>query len=70
MQEQREFLTVREFGELIGVKEARANEIVHELGIAVRIGQRRLLVPRRAIDALIESAVLRVQEQADDRTAV
>lgn len=63
----REFLSIREFGQLIGVKPARANELAHQLGIAIRIGERRLLVPRKAVDALIETAVLHVQEQTDGR---
>ena len=59
--QERPFLSIKEFGELMGVKPARANTLAHQLGIAIRVGERRLLVPRAAVEALGNTAVARAR---------
>jgi hypothetical protein len=60
--EEREFLTVPEWGRLIGVRSSQAYLRAHQLGVLVRIGPRSLRVPRRAVDALGEAAVEHARE--------
>lgn len=43
---------------------ARAYALAHELGLAVRLGQRKLVVPRRAADELATVAVERARQIA------
>lgn len=57
------FLSIAEFGQLFEppLGRARAYALAHELGVALRLGQRKLVVPRRAIEELESAAVARAR---------
>ena len=63
---EREFLTVPEAGALVlGVKSARSYEAAHQgLLPVVRLGK-RMLVPRRALEALTDDAIARMRERLE-----
>lgn len=58
------FLTIPEFGALIGVGRARAYQVVRELGVGIRLSERRWVVPRRVLDELGAPAVERARQNA------
>ncbi|MGI8914861.1 MAG: helix-turn-helix domain-containing protein [Chloroflexota bacterium] len=61
------FLSVEEFGKLIGVKRARAHVLITSGAVAsVRLG-RRIYVPRRAVEAMIDDSIARARELRDAR---
>lgn len=58
----REFLSLAEAGELLGVGRCRAWELAHAgLLPAIRLG-RRWYVPRRALDAMVDRAIIQTEE--------
>lgn len=43
---------------------ARAYALAHELGLAIRLGERKLVIPRRAADELASAAIARARQIA------
>lgn len=64
---QREFLSLPEVGQLLGVGRCRAWELAQSGALpAIRLG-RRWYVPRRALDALVDGAIERSREVIANR---
>jgi hypothetical protein len=61
------FLNIPEWGALMGWKPARAYQMAHQLGIAIRISERRWVIPRAAIEALARPAIERAEQLAREQ---
>jgi hypothetical protein len=62
------FISVPEWGRTYftpPLGRARAYELAHELGLALRLGERKLVIPRRALEELTAGAVERARQITD-----